>query len=49
MDKVARIRDSRGAYWGLIKKPEGKGPLGVDGRILLKRILKELIGERGLE
>jgi len=40
MDKVARIRDSRRAYWALIKKPEGKRLLGVDGWILLKWTLK---------
>ena len=44
MEKVARIRDSRGAYRGLITKPEGNRLLGVDGGILLKWILKELIG-----
>jgi hypothetical protein len=46
---VARIRDSRSAYRGLIWKPEGKKLPGVDGRILLKWILKELMGGRGLE
>jgi len=39
MDNVACIRDSRGAHRGLIREPEGKRLLGVDGRILLKWIL----------
>jgi hypothetical protein len=49
MDKVDRIRDSRSGCRGLIGKPEGKRLLGVDRRILLKWILKELMGKRGLE
>jgi len=39
MGNVVRIRDSRGVYRGLIRKPEGKRLIGVDGRILLKWIL----------
>jgi hypothetical protein len=41
MDKVAHIRDSRGAHRVLMRKPEGKILLGVDGRILLKWILQK--------
>ena len=41
---VARMENRRGAYKVLVKKPEGNKPpegLGVDGRIILKRIFKK--------
>jgi hypothetical protein len=43
-----RGEERRGAYWVLVTKREGKkllGRLGVDGRIILKLILKKYDGE----
>jgi len=40
---VARVGDRGGAYRVLVGRPEGKRPLGrsgIDGRIILKRILR---------
>ena len=40
---VARMGERRGAYRVLVRKPEGRKNLkepGVDGRIILKRILE---------
>jgi len=40
---VARVGDRRGAYRVLMGRPEGKRPhgkSGIDGRVILKRILK---------
>ena len=40
---VARVGDTRGAYRVLVGRPEGKrslGRSGINGRVILKRILK---------
>ena len=45
---LARMEDRRGAYRVLVARPKGWRPLGrsgVDGRILLKRIIKKWNGE----
>jgi hypothetical protein len=45
---VARMGEGRGAYRVLLGKLEGKRPLenpGVDGRIILRYILRKLNGE----
>jgi hypothetical protein len=38
---VARTGEGRGVYRVLVGKPEGKRPLGVDGRIMLGWIFKK--------
>jgi hypothetical protein len=44
---VADMGDRRGAYRVLVRKPEGKRPLGnlsVDWRLILTHILKKSLG-----
>jgi hypothetical protein len=48
----AGMWDRRGAYRFLVGKPEGRRPfedLGVDGRIILKCILKKIRWERSVD
>jgi hypothetical protein len=48
---VTRIGERRGAYRVLVGKSESKRPLentGLDGRIILRWILKKLEGGNGL-
>jgi hypothetical protein len=44
-------REERGLYKVLLERTEGKKPLGglIDGRIILKWVLKNQIGENGLD
>ena len=45
------MRENRGAYRVLVGKPEGRkhlGDRGVDGRIILKRMLEKWDGGYGL-
>jgi hypothetical protein len=49
---VAFIGERRGAYRGLVEKPEGRDPLEdpcVGGRIILKWIFRKWDGEHELD
>jgi len=47
---VARVLGKRRAYRVLVGRPEGKKEnLNVDGRVILRRILKKWDVEHGLE
>jgi len=48
---VAHIGKRRGLYKVLLERTEGKKPLGglIDGRIILKWVQKNQMGEYGLD
>ena len=46
---VARMGEGRGVHRVLVGKPEGKRPLGVDGRIILRWIFRKWEGLWGLD
>jgi hypothetical protein len=45
---VRRGKVSRRFLWGNLKEREYLEDLGVDGRIILKRVFKKYVGGRGM-